>query len=250
VSAGVLLAVGLTLGASLGYPQTPPTVTNEPPPAVKPWQTTAAVGLTLTRGNSETLLATLSLESKRDWDHNQAIFGVAGGYGEDKSIKNTEFLNGFGQYNRLFSDRFYAGMRVDATYDGIAGLDYRVRVTPLAGYYLIKTTNTLLSVEAGPSAVFEKQRDQSEDTYLGVRFGERFEQKLSAAARLWETVDYVPQVDKWAQNYVVTFETGVDTAINKHWSLRVLFQDIYTSDPAAGRERNDLRLVAGTAYKF
>jgi hypothetical protein len=38
--------------------------------------------------------------------------------------------------------------------------------------------------------------------------------------------------------------------INKHWSLRVVFQDYFNSAPAAGRKENDLRLLAGTAYKF
>lgn len=72
----------------------------------------------------------------------------------------------------------------------------------------------------------------------------------AAVARAWESVSYVPQVDKWMDNYVITAEAGIDTAITKQWSLRVVFQDIYTSEPAAGTEYNELRLIAGTAYKF
>ncbi len=90
--------------------------------------------MTLTRGNSRTLLATLSLDAVRKWEQNEALFNIAGGYGEDKDVKNTEFIQGAAQWNHLFTDRFYAGLRLDAIYDGIAQLDYRVRLTPVAGY--------------------------------------------------------------------------------------------------------------------
>ena len=45
-------------------------------------------------------------------------------------------------------------------------------------------------------------------------------------------------------------EAGIETSINKHWSLRVVFQDMYASEPANGRKSNDIRLMAGTGYKF
>jgi putative salt-induced outer membrane protein YdiY len=247
---GLALATALVIGASVGSAQTPPAaVTNAPPPK-NPWVITAAAGLTLTKGNSDTLLVTLGFDAQRKWKDSELAFGVAGGYGEDKNVANNEFITAFGQYNYLFSERFYAGFRADFNYDGIADLDYRVTLSPLAGYYLIKNTNTTLAVEAGPSAVFEQYQDQSENTYLGIRFGERFDQRLTASTKLWESVSYVPKVDAWTEKYTITSEVGIDTAINKKWSLRVVFQDIYDSQPANGREANDLRLIAGTAFKF
>jgi putative salt-induced outer membrane protein YdiY len=244
---------GLIVGTMIGSAETADT-TNAPPK--NPWETTAAAGVTLTSGNSETLLATLTLDTKRKTAKDEALAGIAGGYGQNKNQdtgntdKNTEFVNAFGQYNHLFSEKFYAGLRLDGTYDGIAELDYRIRITPLAGYYFIKTPKTTLSAEVGPSAVFEKHSGEDEETYLGLRIGQRFDHKLTETTKIWESVDYVPRVDDWINKYVVTVEVGVDTAINKHWSLRVVFQDIYDSAPTPGRENNDLRLVAGTAYKF
>jgi putative salt-induced outer membrane protein YdiY len=246
---GWLGAAALLFGSSLHSFGADAAVTNAAP-AKNPWETTAAAGLTLTKGNSDTLLVTLGLETKRKWEKNEAAFGVAGGYGEDNNVKNNEFLNGFGQYNHLFTERFYGGLRIDGTYDGIANLDYRFTISPLAGYYFIKNTNTTLAVEIGPSAVLEKYQDQGQDNYFGIRFAERFEQKLSSTTKLWENASYVPQVDRWTEKYVITAEVGIDTTITKKWSLRLLFQDIYDSEPAAGRESNDMRLVAGTAYKF
>src|SRR5664279_786462 len=126
-----------------------------PTEAPKKWDTSAAAALTLTRGNSDTLLVTLSLDSKRKGEKDEIDLGVSGGYGESTvnsvDTKNTEFLQGYGQYNRSFSDQFYGGLRLDGQYDGIAGIDYRFKISPIAGYYLIKNTNMMLAVEGGPS---------------------------------------------------------------------------------------------------
>ena len=100
-----------------------------PPEAHKGWETTAAAGATLTRGNSETFLATMSLDTQRKWVQDEALLGISGGYGESKvngvNTKNTEFLQGFGQYNHLFTERFYGALRLDGKYDDIAGTAYK-----------------------------------------------------------------------------------------------------------------------------
>lgn len=231
-----------------------PAAAQSAPAEKKGWETTAAVGVTLTRGNSETFLGTLSLDTKRKWERDEALFGVGAAYGEsevdgDNQI-NTEYVRGFGQYNRLFNERLYGGLRLDGEYDGIAGVDYRFRISPLLGYYVIKTPKTMLALEAGPSVVFEQLESAHSDTYIGARFGERFEHKLSDTTKIWQSLEYIPDVEHWAERYLLIAELGIDTAITKKLSLRAVLQDTYNSEPAAGREENDLRLITGLAYKF
>jgi putative salt-induced outer membrane protein YdiY len=220
----------------------------------KKWDTTASATATLTRGNSETFMMTLGLDTKRKWEKDEVSLGVSGGYGEstvnEVNTKNTEFLQGYGQYNRLFTDRFYGGLRLNGEYDGIAGVEYRFVVSPMAGYYLIKNTNMTLAVEGGPSLIDEHLKGQPSHGYWAARVAERFEYKLSPTTKVWESLEYLPKVDEWADNYLLNFEAGIDTAITKHWSLRVVFQDMYANAPAKDRKQNDIRLLAGTAYKF
>jgi putative salt-induced outer membrane protein YdiY len=225
-----------------------------PPAAPKGWESTAAAAATLTRGNSESFLATLSLDTKRKWARDEVALGVSGGYGDSKvngvNSKNTEFIQGFGQYNHLFTERIYGGLRLDAQYDGIAGIDYRFKVSPLVGYYLIKNDRMTLTVEGGPSLIYENLKGQPAHGYWAARFAERFDYKLTATTKVWESLEYLPKVDDWSKNYLLNFETGIDTSISKAWSLRVVFQDQYASEPATGRKQNDMRLLAGTAFKF
>ena len=154
------------------------------PPKTNVWATTAAAALTLTRGNSETFLATLSLESKAKWAKDEVELGISGGYGESTvnnvDTKNTEFVQGYGQYNRLFSDRFYGALRLEGQYDGIAGINYRFKVSPMAGYYLIKNTNMTLAVEGGPSLIDGASERPDRDAYWAARLAEQFDYKLTA----------------------------------------------------------------------
>jgi putative salt-induced outer membrane protein YdiY len=246
-SRGALLAVVwgcLGTGDALAEPKP---AAAEPP---KGWVTTAAAAITLTRGNSETFLGTLSIDTVRKWEKDEVVLGASGAYGESDDLVNQESVQGYGQYNRLFNEKLYMGLRLDGQYDGIAGVDYRFRISPMVGYYLVKTPKISLALEAGPSAVFEQLKGRDQETYLGARFGERFEYQLTATTKIWQSCEYIPRVDDWVNSYLINNEVGIDTAINKHWSLRVVFQDFYNSLPAVGRKENDLRLMAGTAYKF
>lgn len=240
-------AMALCLGAGSAAAQ-------DKPAEKKGWETTAAAGLTLTRGNSDTFLGTLGLDTNRKWERDEAAFGITGGYGEAEvdgdNQKNTEYVRGFGQYNRLFTERLFGGIRLDGEYDGITGVDYRFRVSPLIGYYVIKEPKTLLAFEAGPSVVFERLEGQSSDVYVSARFAERFEHKLTETTKIWQSLEYIPQVDRWQEKYLLLGEVGIDTAITKKLSLRAVAQNTYDSEPASGRDKNDFRLITGIAYKF
>lgn len=223
--------------------------TPAPAPEQK-WETTAAAGLSMTRGNSHTILTTLGLDTKRKFDKDEALAGISGGYGKSQGVRNTDFVQAYGQYNHMLGERLYGGLRVDGNHDGISRLAYRFRVSPLIGYFLIKEDKTHLSIEAGPSVVLEKFESTGSDTYIAARFGEKFEHKLSDTAKVWQSADYVPQIDRWAEKYVINGEVGISSSITKQWGMRVVGQIIHDSEPAAGRKYNDFRLIAGTDYKF
>ena len=244
----VAAAATLAIGCGVANAQTPA----PEKPAEKPkWEGAVNAGLTLTSGNSDTLLATMGANAKKKWDKNELMFGANGGYGESEDVKNADFVSAYGQFNHLFTEKFYGGVRVDGNYDGLADLTYRFNITPLAGYYFIKNDKTLLSAEVGPSLVIERYFGEADnDSYLGVRFGQKFEHKLTDTTKIWEYADYTPQIDRWAEKYLVNVEVGISTAINKTWSLRVVGQFIYDSEPAPGRQKDDLRLIAGTEYRF
>lgn len=219
------------------------------PPAKIHWESSLSAGLTLTRGNSDTLLVTGALVTEKKGKINEWSFGADGGYGEDQGEKNVDTVHLFGQVNHFFSEKFFGYLRVNALHDGISDLQYRLTIGPGVGYYLRKETNTSLSVEGGSAIVFE--RLGSEDTtYATLRFAERFEHKFTEQrARLWQSFEILPQVNDF-NNYIINAEIGIETAISKKVSLQTFLVDNYINEPAAGRKNNDVKIVSGLKYKF
>ncbi len=207
------------------------------------------MGATLTRGNSDTVTASASINSERKWSSNELFFGAGATYGETDDTTTAANAAAFLQYNRLFSERWFGFARVDALHDDVADIAYRLTFSAGAGYYLVKNDKITLSVETGPGYVLEKYHHEDQRDYATIRFGEKFTWQISKTARLWQSLDYAPKIDDWA-DYLLTAEIGIATKITEALDLRVVAQDTYRSEPAPGREKNDFKLIAGIGYTF
>ncbi len=234
---------------AIGSPAPPSAATNQ-------WHGSTAVGLTLARGNTDTTLFSVTGHAERKWQANDLNLGLEGLYGESKltgsskSTETAESLHGAVQDDILFTDRFFGYGRVDGLHDGIADIEYRLTLAPGAGYFFIKNKITDLSMEAGPAYIIEKLDDHTQD-FATLRVAQKFHYAISAHSRLWETLEFLPQVDNF-NNYIANAEVGVEASLNKsdRLMLRTVLRDTYDSIPAPGRLRNDLQLIASIAYKF
>jgi putative salt-induced outer membrane protein len=231
-------------------------VTNAPP---KPkWTGDVSVGITLTRGNSDTTLANLTASADRKTPANEWLLGASLTYGKAKVTSNgttfssttAQSANGFLQYNQMFTPRFYGYARVEGLHDDVADIHYRLTIGPGAGYYLVKNERTDFSVEGGPSCI-SQSIGSSRQNFVTLRVAEKFHFKLSDRARLWENAEIDPDLQN-TKSYIVTSEIGIaaDLTANKNLSLNVFLDDDFQSVPAAGRQKNDAKLVAAIDYKF
>ena len=204
--------------------------------------------MTVTSGNSDTVLGDIIFGTVRKTPVNEFMFGAEAAYGKANSVKNIESYHAFGQWNHLFTERLYSYVRGDFLRDTVADLRYRVTLSTGAGYYFITQTNTTFSAEAGPGVIF-RDLGGNHESYAILRVAENFEHKFSPGTRVWQMAEIMPQVDRF-QNYVFNFELGAEAAFTKTLSLQVVLSDTYSSEPAAGRKRNDVKLMSGVAYKF
>jgi len=225
------------------------------PEELPKWKQTASLGFTLTKGNSDTALVTASYAGAKKWGNNEVAVGLNGGYGENDGTKNNEFINAFGQYNWLFGkdNRWYGFGRLGALYDGIADIDYRVSAAVGLGYYFLKegindNKRFNLSAEVGPGYVIERVGGIDDD-YATIYVAEKFSWKLSEKSRLWQSLAFSPQIDD-VENSVTDFELGISTKITENLDLRAVLSDTYRSQPAAGRDHNDLKFVTSLGYSF
>src|SRR3954452_18152385 len=73
----------------------------------KNWESIATAGLTLTRGNSENLLANAAIGTKRKWADDELLLGASAGYGDTTTRQSDgtkvdaitdSYVKGFGQW--------------------------------------------------------------------------------------------------------------------------------------------------------
>ncbi len=224
------------------------TVVVVPPPKPK-WDSVLTLGVTLTRGNSDSLLATSKIVSDKKLVNDHFQLEGDATYGSASGVANSELLHGFGQWDHLFSTNWYDYLRLDGVHDGIAEVKYRFTFTSGLGYYLIKDTNTTLALESGPGIVAERLGNEN-DTYATLRIADRFEHKFNHdASRIWENFEILPQINQ-PSVYIINAEIGVESSIYKALDLQVYMDDSYNSQPASGLLRNDVKLVSAVTYKF
>jgi putative salt-induced outer membrane protein YdiY len=255
---GGALALAAFLTSSAHAQDKAPTISTNPP-----WVSSASVGLTLTRGNSKTLLAVADIKTERKGPKNEFLLGASGAYGEttvtdsegeEDTDRTTGMATAFGQWNHLFTERFFGYLRLEGLHDAVADIHYRFTFSPGAGYYFIKNPKTYLAGEVGPGFVTERvhnsfyDRDDDQE-YMTIRFADRFEHKFSDTVRVWQRAEFLPQIDRW-RNYIINAEVGVEAALSKKLSLRSYVLDTYDNEPAEGRKKNDIKWVTALAYKF
>jgi putative salt-induced outer membrane protein YdiY len=219
-----------------------PSKTNE-------WEHTLAIGATATSGNTDTKLYSASwLSEFRRLNGDLIRLSADAQNGENKGVKNADNAKGDQNYKHLISDRAYIVGDVAEMYDSVADISYRITPSVGVGYFLMKGDAASLSVDLGPGYQWEKIGG-IEDDYAVARASERYERKLTATAKCWQSLDYTPKVEDF-DVYTISGEIGAEAAMTSTINLRAVFKDQYINVPAADRKRNDTQIIAALAFKI
>lgn len=252
LSASALVCVGIIAGSfRASAHDVPPVDTNA-------WHGDISFGLTITGGNSDSVLAAFGFLAERKWQREELRLEGRAAYGKSEGDYNANSARLSGQYNHLFTDQFYGSVRADAIHDDIAEVSYRLILSPAAGYYFIKNDRTRLNGEFGPAFIYERVQvqkapgvlERDEHGYVTLRFSERWEQKLSDTAKFWEQVDYFPQVDDFTGNFLINAEVGIEVAINSRLALRSIFTWKFDNEPPPDRRSYDIASITSIVYKY
>ena len=203
------------------------------------------LGLNMTDGNSETLTLNVGLTAKRGDDEDNTEFVAEYNYGESEDEATVDNIKANAKRrSELFGDTYGYG---DANFlrDEVADIDYRFILGVGLGHYLIRDEITKLAIEFGLAWITEDAGET--DNILAFRFGQNLHHELSESARIFESVEFLPEADVW-DNYLINAKLGIEADINDRVALRVALEDRYDYTPAEGRDENDLALIAGFSY--
>lgn len=220
------------------------------------WETTLSAGTTLTSGNSETLNATARVGTEKLHGKTLVSAQADGAYGEsqttdEEGTAETEQTVGNARAALSLKQRIeglflYSGASVEN--DTIAEVDYRSLVGAGVGTFLVDDQEIRLSIEGGLGYLFEKVQDL-EDDYPTFRLGQRLDIHLSETAKAWQSIEFLPKASE-LDNYLLTFEAGIDAAINTEMSLGLVLKQKHDSTPGEGLERDDLSLAAQVSMRL
>ena len=234
-------------GASEGEPSKTPAP--PAPPAPKPWNVSGGVGLSLSQGNTENMMGNANLGA--DWTKAPWAFILKadGEYGEDEEKTISERAKGSSQVNLKMSDVFYWLFVTELERDAIADVEYRLKGNLGVGYKAVDQGGSTLVFEVAPGYMREKLGSGAEDDVMTLRFHEGYQLVLQEGAKLWESVDILPDVTEVA-DYLLNAEIGIEAGISKQMRLRCVLKESYDSEPALDKERSDLSLITSVLWKF
>jgi len=210
------------------------------------WDAVAGLGLSLTSGNTDTLLLSGDLTLARTWGDNE--LGVEGAfiYGENDSEVSSEFALARAHYNRIIADPFYFGVVGGFLHDDLADLNYKISVMPALGVHLINNDTTKLSIEAGVGYVWEDQGGVT-DEYVGFRAAQSFSYALSERSSIYETIEYLSELEDF-ENYSLVAEAGIVTRLTEKLSLKTLVRGTYDNTVPADIDDTDWSLITSLSY--
>ena len=224
------------------------------------WKTSLAIGFNTTDGNSKQLTANTTLTIDYRKTPLEFSFLAEGNYGEAETTADdgttstdTTIRNARNTGNLKYRwSRTYLYANTTSLHDDIAGIEYRWTAGPGIGYFLLDHEGTRLSVEAGITYIRESL-DTGNNTSTGedipaLRLAHRLEHSLSKTAKLWEAIEYLPDLGEF-DAYLLNVEAGVEASLTKLGALRMVFQNKYDSVPPPDRESNDLSIVASLVFK-
>jgi putative salt-induced outer membrane protein YdiY len=232
--------------------------TNAPanPDVVTDWHGEVALGLSVVNGNSSAYQVNVGASLDKEWKKDEWHFGANGAYAvnnpeRDNQDVTANNVRGTVGYRHLFDERLYGLLGFEAVHDDVADITYRFITSPGIGYYFIKQPATRLRGEAGPSWIYERDSgpDAGVKNYFAARIAERFEHDFSEKSKMWQSLEYLPQIDAWG-DYLLNAEIGAEAAITGAISLRLVARDQYNSNPPEGRKTNDISVVGALVYKF
>lgn len=212
------------------------------------WSSTAALTLSSASGNADNLFLGVTVDSAYRTAAHETFISALYGYAENSGNVSADSIRANVQHNRILNDKLFLGASLGYFRDDIADVSYRLTPAATLGYYLIKNDEMTLSLEAGPSYLFEEVGGMSNDFFV-INAAERFSWEISD--RLTFNQNVVGLFDPSdSSNYLITANASLDTDITPNLSWRIAAAWTHDNTPAANLKKDDTTLTTGIAVKF
>jgi hypothetical protein len=223
------------------------------PSLLELWTGNFDMGLALARGNARTDTLTTAFTASRITTKDKItlyfnqIYGSARINGVSSDVANSE--RGGWAYNRDLSPRFFVNTLNDYEHDTFQNLDLRFVAGAGGGWNAIKREKTHFDLSAGIDYDRDNFSDHTHRNSAEANYGDSLLYKASAATTITQAFRIFHNLSQSGE-YRMNFDLSAVTSIKKWLGWHVTASDRYLSDPAFGRQRNDILLSTGFRLTF
>jgi putative salt-induced outer membrane protein len=222
-----------------------------PPPPPPGWIGSAAAGLALTQGNSDTSTVNLAYDVKRDTG-SRILFTSAGLFirGESEGELTTNRLAFDARVDRKLNERTSVYGKGQYLRDSFKAIDYLISPTVGIGHFFVKNEATEFAVDAGVGVVWEKNPGVDVQTDGALTAGQQFSHKLTATTTLTEKLGALWKMDDF-EDGLYAFGLGLSVSVTTTIQMKAEFLDTYKNKPpTADVKKNDIAVILSFVYKF
>jgi putative salt-induced outer membrane protein YdiY len=224
-----------------------------PPPAG--WTGAISVGLTLTRGNSETTTIAAAAEAKHETEKDRWTTGAW--YNQNEQTDqvtgvDTTTAKNYGarlQYDRFVSERLYWLANAKGEKDEAAALQFRGTAGLGLGYQFKNTETFKLNGEAGLNWVHEDLEGESPNEFLAARLAEHWDYIWTETTKLGQTGEFFPSLED-SDDWTAKVDTHADVSMTEAMFLRLQHVLDYDNTPATGAKKADNRVIVTVGWSF
>lgn len=214
------------------------------------WSGRVNVGANLLDGNNNVKEVNADTEWTAEYDVNRFIFGgeVNWSESEGEQVENDQLA--FGEYNRFFTEKWFAGTGLRLRRDPIQELDLRSTLRVFSGYQFYDQDDLSLSVRPGLSYIRESFANSPDQNDLGLSFGLDYEQKFfEQALTLYHNNELnVPFATTDA--FLFESDTGLRVPIADQFTGSLQLDFDWDNAPAEGVREEDIAWRAKLGYEW
>ena len=217
------------------------------------WSGFLDTGLSVTRGNSDTLNFSLAGQAVRKTSRDTitayatSIFANNGTAGPTTTTANA--IGGGLRVDLNVRDRLYVFGLTDFYHDEFQQLDLRNILAGGLGYHVVKTKPTVFDVYGGGAFNQSYYATPPSRKTGEIVAGEFLSHSVSNRTTFSERFEFFPNISDTGA-YRFTFDAHAVTKLNRWFGWQVSFGDLYVSNPPTGIKKNDLILSTGLRMTF
>jgi putative salt-induced outer membrane protein len=217
------------------------------------WGGTADFGLSLARGNAETLAYNLGMNAARETKQDKTSVYATMLYSTNKttgiSQTTANAKRGGIRYDRNITGKLFAFGTGDFESDEFQALDLRAVLGGGLGWRAMKTDRMSFSLFGGGTFNREYFATDLIRSSGEILIGQEFTYKPLKRISLNESAAFFPNLSQSGE-YRLNFDTSVAAEISSWLAWQIMLSNRYLSNPVEGAQSNDFILSTGFRFKF